>query len=78
MKQGKGICKHGPYVGAAFGLHETANEFLYFYIGAMIWARPRAQAQVQTSLMCSSETQKTQVSQPNSEMLWFGVLFVCF
>lgn len=32
MKQGKGIWKHGPYVAAIFGFHETENEFLYVCI----------------------------------------------
>jgi len=49
MKQAKEIWKQGLYVAAAFGLHETANEFLYFCTCIMFWARPQAQAQVQIS-----------------------------
>lgn len=65
MKQGKGVCKHGPYVAAAFGLQETANEFLCSCICTTMWAKPPAQALVQTSQ--TGEAVKLRGLQSNSQ-----------
>lgn len=62
MKQGKGICKHDPYVAADFGLRETENYFLLHLHYGPSKAMSSSPSSNFTN-MHRSETRKTQVFQ---------------